>query len=111
MSDIAPSVLADEIETLIRAIDGVTAVYPTAAIPLVIVGETLANTVMSSAAPALVSVNLGSGGSTVTALIGVADGIPAYETGRAVHARIVDYLERTRAQVADVTVRVGMVGS
>ncbi|MFT2815449.1 hypothetical protein [Leifsonia sp. A12D58] len=111
MSDITPSVLADEIETLIRATDGVTAVYPTAAISVVIVGEVLANTVLPIAAPALVSVDVGSDGTTVTALIGVANGIPAHETGRLVQTRIIDYLGRTRVQAADVTVRVGMIGS
>ena len=111
MSDITASMLADEIESLIRTTPGVTAVYPTAAIPAVVAGEVLANTVVPNAAPQLVGVSVGADGITVIASVGVADDVPAHVTGRAVHARILDYLERSEAAAKDVTVRIGVVGS
>ena len=111
MSDTTASVLADEIESLIRATPGVTAVYPTAAIPVVVVGEVLAKTVVPDAAPKLVGVSIGADGITVTASVGVVDDVPAHVTGREVHARIMDYLERIEADTRGVTVRIGVVGS
>ena len=109
MSDTTASMLADEIEALVRATPGVTAVYPTAAISVIIAGEVLANTVVTSAAPQLVGVRVGPDGTTVTASVGVSDDVPAPVTGRAVHTRIMDYFERAGAEVTDVTVRICMV--
>jgi hypothetical protein len=102
--------LADDIETILHDVIGVTAVYPTAALPAVVVGEVLATTGLPETVPPRVSVQTDDEGTTVTALIGVTDGAPAHETGRAVHARIVDYLNGTRARAHDVTVRIGTVG-
>lgn len=111
MSDTTASMLADEIEALIRSTQGVTAVYPTAALPAIVVGEVLANTVVPDAAPKLVGVSVGDDGIAVTASVGVVDDVPAHVTGRVVHARIMDYLERTATEAKDVTVRIGLVGS
>lgn len=113
MGDTTASRLADEIEALIRATPGVTALYPTAAIPAVVVGEVLAQTIVADAVPKLVGIRIGIDRTTVAASVGVVDDVPAPATGRLVHTRILEYLERVGAgaEATEVTVRIGLVGS
>lgn len=110
MTDTART-LADDLEAILRNVTGVTAIYPTAPIPAVIVGEMLATTALPVTAPHLITVSADEEGTTVTALIGVTDSAPAHETGLAAHTQIADYLNRTQARANAVTVRIGMVGS
>ena len=87
MADSPATALAVEIERVLREVDGVTAIYSSA--PIVEAGEQ---------------------GTTVTAVIGVDERVPAHQTGRAAHDHIVDLLSRTRVQ-ASVTVRIAMISS
>ena len=102
--------LADELEAVLRNVTGVTAIYPTAPIPAVIMGEILATTILPVTAPHLITVSTDETGTTVTALIGVTDTVPSHETGLAAHTQIAHYLNRTQTKTNAVTVRIGMVG-
>ena len=102
--------LADALEELLRSLSGVSAIYPTAPAPAVVIGEILATTDLPGSAPPLIEVDVQNDGAAVCALIGVDDSTPAHETGRAVHQHIVDYLERVHTKTTSVTVRIGMVG-
>ena len=111
MTNITARRLATDIESLIRSTNGVTALYPTAPIPAVVVGETLARAGLAVSPPDLVGIRSGAAGTAVTAMIGVDDDVPAHETAREVHARIVDYLHKNHTAIDCVTVRIGMIGS
>ncbi len=103
-------VIADDLEAILRNVTGVIAIYPTASVTRVVAGEVLAATVLPVTAAHLISVVTDEEGTTVTALIGVTDSAPAHETGRAIHAEIADYLNRTKRKGHDVMVRIGTVG-
>jgi hypothetical protein len=111
MADSPASALAVEIEKALRDVDGVTAIYSSAPIVEVVAEEVGAAVVPTPAVPApLISVEAGEQGTTVTAVIGVDERVPAHQTGRAAHDHIVDLLARTSVQ-ADVTVRIAMISS
>ncbi len=102
--------IAHDLEAILRNVTGVTAIYPTASVARVVVGEVLAAAALPVTAADLVTVSTDEEGTTVTALIGVTDSVPAHETGRAAHAGITDYLARTMRRGHHVTVRIGTVG-
>lgn len=111
MADSPASALAVEIEKVLRDVEGVTAIYSSAPIVEVVAEELGAAAAPAPAVPAsLVSVESGEQGTTVTAVIGVDESVPAHQTGRAAHDHIVDVLARTRVQ-ASVTVRIAMISS
>ncbi|MEF2978996.1 hypothetical protein [Subtercola sp. YIM 133946] len=104
--------VAVAVERLLREVPGVTAIYPSAPLPALVVGTVLATHSVAQAPP-LVTVSVSGGQLRVTALIGVDAAVPAQATGRDAHDRIADYLASTgvaAAPTARVTVRIGMVG-
>jgi hypothetical protein len=111
MTDSPASALAVEIEKVLRGVDGVTAIYSSAPVAEVVAEEVGAAVLPSPAAStSLISVEAGEQGTTVTAVIGVDERMPAHQTGRAAHDHIIDLLARTRVQ-ASVTVRIAMISN
>ncbi|KQM61068.1 hypothetical protein [Agreia sp. Leaf210] len=109
MTDSPASLLADEIETVLRAIDGITEIYASAPLVETVASEVGAAALSVEKAP-LVTVETDEEGISVTAVIGVNERCPAHETGRAAHEQIVGLLEGAPSP-ARVTVRIAMISN